>query len=290
MASFLLSLLLASPSPAACGLDRTFEGIAPSLGSGGRLGVAAEVLETHERAGYGASGHYPMQSVYKFPIAMAMLALVDAGTHSLAEAVDIRPSDLVPKSFYSPIRDAHPDGVRMSLEEILRAAVVESDGTASDVLLRLLGGPEKAAAYLAKIGVSGVTIATSEATMAEGHDVQYRNWASPEGAVRLLAEFQKGTGLTPGSRTFLLGLLVETKPGVHRLKGRLPEATPVAHKTGTSGTTGGVTAATNDIGIITLPSGRHLAIAVFVTDAPADLDAREAAIARAAEAAFACWQ
>jgi len=44
-----------------------------------------------------------------------------------------------------------------------------------------------------------------------------------------------------------------------------------------------VTAATNDIGIITLPNGRHLAIAVFVSDSPADEATREGVIGRIAK-------
>jgi hypothetical protein len=47
--------------------------------------------------------------------------------------------------------------------------------------------------------------------------------------------------------------------------------------------------ATNHIGIITLPDGRHLAIAVFVKDSPADEATREATIAKIARAAFDRW-
>ena len=79
-------------------------------------------------------------------------------------------------------------------------------------------------------------------------------------------------------------------PGPKRLKGLLPAGTPVAHKTGTDSTRDGRTAATNDIGIITLPDGRHLAIAVFVRDSGADEAARESTIAAAAKAAWDQWE
>jgi beta-lactamase class A len=83
--------------------------------------------------------------------------------------------------------------------------------------------------------------------------------------------------------------MVDSTPGPKRLKGLLPAGTIVAHKTGTDTTRNGVTAATNDVGIITLPDGRHLAIAVFVKDSTATQDAREATIAKAARAAFDRW-
>lgn len=62
-----------------------------------------------------------------------------------------------------------------------------------------------------------------------------------------------------------------------------------AHKTGTDATRDGKTAATNDVGIITLPDGRHLAVAVFVKDSTAGLAPREAAIARIARIAWDHW-
>jgi beta-lactamase class A len=83
--------------------------------------------------------------------------------------------------------------------------------------------------------------------------------------------------------------MTNSTPGAKRLKGLLPAGTPVAHKTGTDGTIDGMTRATNDIGIITLTGGRHLAIAVFVKDSTADEATRESTIARIAKAVFDAW-
>jgi len=77
--------------------------------------------------------------------------------------------------------------------------------------------------------------------------------------------------------------------GPNRIKGSLPKNTVVAHKTGTSGSRGGITAATNDIGIVYLSNGKHLAIAVFVADSPANDKTREAVIARIAKSAWDRW-
>ena len=75
-------------------------------------------------------------------------------------------------------------------------------------------------------------------------------------------------------------LMIDSTTGPNRLKGQLPKGTIVAHKTGTGGTQNGITGATNDIGIIDLGKGRHIAIAVFVSDSPADEKTREAVIAK----------
>jgi beta-lactamase class A len=87
----------------------------------------------------------------------------------------------------------------------------------------------------------------------------------------------------------LLDLMINSRPGPKRIKGLLTAGTVVAHKTGTSATINGVTSATNDIGIITLPDSRQLAIAVFVSDTKADQKTREEVIAKIANAAWKCW-
>jgi beta-lactamase class A len=131
-----------------------------------------------------------------------------------------------------------------------------------------------------------MVVLDTEDAFTKDHSLQYRNHASPHAAVSLLRVLYKRRGLSESSQALLLKFMTESTPGPQRLKGLLPAGTVVAHKTGTSGTEKGMTAATNDIGIITLPDGRHLAIAVFVSDSPADLATREGVIAKIAKAAF----
>jgi beta-lactamase class A len=255
----------------------------------GHVGTAAMLIEKGGLVSWNGTERFPMQSVYKLPIVMAALNLVDEGKLQLDQSVAIFKSDLPPKTIYSPIRDAHPEGgFSLSVSELAQAAIVESDGGASDVLLKILG-KEEVMQYLRHLKVLNMTVATSEAEMAKAVDVQYKNWATPEGAVALLAALQEGRGLSSASRRLLLEWMTASKPGAHRIKGSLPEGTPVAHKTGTSGSSNGVTHATNDIGLVTLPDGNHLAIAVFVSDSRANEEAREGVIARIARAAWDCW-
>jgi len=168
--------------------------------------------------------------------------------------------------------------------------VAVSDGTASDVVLRLAGGGESVTRYLRGLGVTGMVVATSEAEMARGDDVQYRNWATPLAAIQLLRAIQEGPGLSPSSRDLLQEFMFASVPGARRIPGLLPAGTRIAHKTGTSGTQDGLTRATNDVGIVRLPDARHLAVAVFVSDSRADEATRAAVIARIARAAWDRWQ
>jgi beta-lactamase class A/peptidoglycan/xylan/chitin deacetylase (PgdA/CDA1 family) len=253
----------------------------------GRVGASAELLETGKSlVSFHAREHFPMQSVYKLPIAMAVLRQVDRGALHLDAEIRVDQSEYIPKSSHSPLRDTHPNGATVTLRELIRLAVSESDGTASDVLLRLLGGAQGVMVFLRDIGVHDVQVEDTEKKMAEDNTAQYRNWATPDGAVTVLRDLLESSVLSPGSRDLLLRFMTESTTFPTRIKGLLPVDTVVAHKTGSSGTHGGVTAATNDIGIVTLPDGRHIAIAVFVSDAKADDSTRDRVIARIARAAW----
>jgi beta-lactamase class A len=258
-------------------------------GAGGRTGVYAEVLETHAAVALNEQERFPMQSVYKLPICMAVLDLVERHAISLDTAIPVRASDLAPPGIHSPLRDENPKGGTFTIAELIHAAIAESDGTASDALLRVAGGPDKATAYLRQLAIADIAIAATEAEMARDPMAQYTNFATPRAAVALLAALQSSPSVPQRSRAILLTEMANSTPGAKRLKGLLPAGTRVAHKTGTDGTVNGMTRATNDIGIITLPGGRHLAIAVFIKDSTADETTREGTIARIAKAVFDAW-
>ena len=92
-----------------------------------------------------------MHSVYKLPISMAVLQRVDRGELKLDQLVRVDPSDFVRKGMYSPVRDKYPDGTELSIAELLRYTICESDGSASDVLMKLIGGPGSIMAFLEEI-------------------------------------------------------------------------------------------------------------------------------------------
>jgi beta-lactamase class A len=242
-----------------------------------RVGAAAEILETHtvvlkihERE------KFPMQSVYKLPIGMAVVA----AKLPLDRVVHVDTAEYISKAQHSPLRDSNPKGADVSVRELLRLAVSESDGTASDVLMRLLGGPSAVMKYLDSIGVKEMIVRDPEMELGKDWWVQYQNWATPAGTLVLLRALQDWQPQE------LMTMLLESKSFPTRIKGMLPPGTPVAHKTGSSGKRNGVAAATNDIGIVTLPSGKHLAIAVYVCDSTADDKARDATIAKIARQAW----
>ncbi|MEM1128053.1 MAG: class A beta-lactamase [Bacteroidota bacterium] len=255
----------------------------------GRVGVAVALLGTDEVVTLAADEPFPMQSVFKLPLAMTVLDAVDRGDLRLDQPVRVTPADFVSEQQHSPIRDEHPGGVTVPLSQLLQSAASLSDGTAADVLLRLVGGPPAVTAYVQGLGVEDLTVAVTEQDMGRDPEAQYQNWATPVGALAVLRALDEGRGLSAESQQHLLQLLTETPTGPQRIKGRLPASTPVAHKTGSSRTVDGVTAATNDVGIVTLPDGRRMAVVVFVSGSPADWATREQVIADVSLAAYRFW-
>jgi beta-lactamase class A len=232
----------------------------------------------------------------------------------------------------------------MPVGEIVRYSMSESDGTASDVLLDLAGGPEAVQKYLAEIGIADFIVADSEKSISKDWETQYRNWVTPQASIDLLRAIHEQTaGLNEWTTSFLVSTMAFSETGRHRLKRGLPRGATIAHKTGTGGrpnqvpgfrqnanaedesesdaeptpstktkasrkgngnsnlansasnaNTGpidpnSITSATNDIGIITLPDGRHILIAVYVQDSAADGWTREHAIADIAKAVCERW-
>jgi beta-lactamase class A len=259
-----------------------------AAGAKGQVGVAAAVLETGQAVALNSTMHFPMQSVYKLPISMAVMKQVDTGKIKLDQKVNVTKADFIGRDAHSPLRDRYPDGAELTVNELIRLALSESDGTASDVLMRLAGGAAAVQSYLTELGINNMDLVVldTEKSLVEDHSLQYRNYAKPEAAVALLRALHEKRGLSDSSQVLLLKYMIESTPGARRLKGLLPAGAIVAHKTGTSGTEKGITAATNDIGIITLPNGRHLAIAVFVSESPAGVAMREGVIAGFAKAVY----
>jgi beta-lactamase class A len=280
----------ASPTPVTCSkadLRQRIEGIASA--TGGPVGVAVALVGSDEGVSVNGQKHFPMQSVYKLPIGMAILHQIDQGKLKLDQKVVVKPTEYVGSGQVSPLRDRNPRGVEITINELLTYAVSISDGTASDVLMRVAGGAGTVMSYLRGLGIDGVMVVDTEMEIGRDSQVQYRNWATPESAIALLRIVADGRSFSPASHELLIKLMTETQTGPNRIKGMLPPGTVVAHKTGSSGTSGGLTRATNDIGLVTLPDGKQMAVAVFVSDTKVGRDAAESVIAKITRASWDCW-
>lgn len=310
---------IAAPPPAtAQGAAAEVQRVLDSLAAlpGARLHAHVRHLERGWEAGVRADDPAPMASVYKLPIAIGVLAQVDAGRRTLGDTIRVGRGMFAPG--HSPLaRGTAGPSAAVTLDSALVLMVGLSDNTLADVFL---GVPGAAAINrtLASRGVRGVAVGPTEREMALAMsgvgtwpadrrwspaafdsvaatvpvDVRAsararfladaRNTAAPRALTTLLARLAEGRLLRPATTARLLDVMRASPTGPGKLRAGLPPATPLAHKTGLFGD--GVTS--GDVGLVTLPEGRGtLAIAVVVVDATladAEVDARIAAVARAA--------
>lgn len=253
----------------------------------GTVGVAYKLSGSPSYEGINTTAHFPMQSVYKFHLALFFLNKVDEGEDAIEQPIPIDARDWEPKE-WSPLRDQYKTApATLPLNQLLEAIIVNSDNVACDILFRKAGGPKAVEAYITSLGISEISIAATEAEMHRSWPVQYTNWTSPAAMLTLLEKFDAGKVVSPLSMKLLINWMSQSPRVATRIRGLLPTGTVVAHKPGTSDTSPeGIAAATNDVGIITLPNKKHLLIAVFVADAKAADVTRDWVIARISQLVY----
>ncbi len=288
--------------------------------AGGRMGVAALHVETGRGVSLNGGLRFPMASVVKLPAAVHLLALVDEGKLTLERTIALEPRHVVPGGGLIANRLRVP-GAALSVHNLLELMLVDSDNSASDVLLELVGGASAVSARLRALGVTQLSVDRSilrlfadlaglaelppdgpyagerwaairaavpperraEARRAYLSDL--RDTGTPQAVVGMLATIQRREALSHEGTALLLDILRRCATGPQRLKGLLPSGTHVAHKTGSL-----AVGVCNDAGIIELPGGAgHVAVAVFLQGSHLPRREQDRMVARAARAVYDCF-
>ncbi|GAB4020400.1 class A beta-lactamase [Spirosoma migulaei] len=281
--------------------------------SAGKVGICAVHLESGKTITQNGKDHFPMASSYKVAIATQLLTRVDSGSLSLAQLVPIVKTDFHPGSGMLSDRFNWPNSpnsdLSLSVRSLLELMLLISDNSATDLCLRLAGGPAAVNACLKRLGIDGLRVdrptawliadcvgipmdmskawsparydslakfstpSTREASYV-AFENDLRDTSTPEAMTLLLTKLYTQPVLKPDSKALLLDIMKRCETGLARLKGALPPDTEVLHKTGTIGLTA------SDVGIITLPGDAgHVAISVFVKSSKKEGIVRERTIA-----------
>jgi beta-lactamase class A len=284
-------------------------------GFDGRVGVC--VQEGSAVASINGDQRFSIQSVMKLVAGMAVLDDVDHNGWHLDDPILVRREDL--SLSVEPIAQlVTADGYKTTIGDLIERAIDDSDSAAVDILLKKLGGPANVQAFLDRRGIANVRIDRDEkhlqtetvglswrpefvdpavlqratdAVPDDQRDAAYRNYqtdprdtATPTGMASLLQTLATGTLLSKPSTNFLLDVMCRNRTGSDRLRAGVPHDWKLADKTGTSGSWKGVTAATNDVGILTAPDGSRICVVVFIADTRASYKERAALMASIARA------
>jgi len=277
----LLALASAAPDPAPA---HPVVAAAHAAETGGLVaGVSVLHLESGRAASWRGTERFQMASVFKLPVAIAVLDAVEKGTLRLDREVEILEKD---RMEVGPIYDEWKPGMRVTVARMVDVMLVDSDNTAADVLVAQLGGPSAVEKTLVSKGVSGIRISLDEkglgAAMKKDLDAIERgaqNGATPDAMAGLLVRLFRGGLLSKPSTDRILDAMRRCATSARRFRAGLPKGAEVFDKTGT------MRLSSNDVGILTLPDGSHAVLAVF-TRGGAGAEARERAIASIAKAAW----
>ncbi|MFH7016080.1 class A beta-lactamase, subclass A2 [Flavobacterium sp. FlaQc-47] len=243
------------------------------------VGIAIKNIEDKDTLSINGNLKAPMMSVFKFHIALTVLNKVDEGKLSLTQKIFVKKKDLLPDT-WSPIREEYPNGdLYLTLDQLLRYTVSHSDNNGCDILLNLIGGTKTVQKFINKQGIKDFVIKVNEEKMMIWENL-YVNTTTPLATVELLEKFYKREILKETTTKYLYQIMIETSRGLTWMKAGLPENTELAHRTGVSGTNdANLRVAMNDIGIVKLPNGKHLIIAVFMKNITEEKEVTEKIIA-----------
>lgn len=228
------------------------------------VGLSLKNLEENDTLSINGEKMMPMMSVFKFHIALAILHQVDIGKLALQQRFLIK-RDSLHANTWSPMRDEYPEGdVYFTLDQLLKYTVCHSDNNGCDILIDIAGGTAVIENFIRKHGVKDCVIRLNEHQMCTWDNL-YVNTTTPLASTALLERFLKGKILKKGTTKYLYQSMVATSRGLTWMKAGLPAGTEFAHRTGISGTNEqNMRAAMNDVGIITLPDGKHVILSLFL--------------------------
>ena len=232
------------------------------------IGIAV-IIDGKDTVTVNNETHYPLMSVFKFHQALAIADYLEKQKLSLDTKLAIKKEDLKPDT-YSPLRDKYPNGgIEMSIAELLKYTLQQSDNNACDILFHFQGGTKQADDYIRSLGIRDFAIAMTENDMHKDTNLAYENWTTPLAAAELLEIFLQKPLFSKDNKEFIYRTMTECETGKDRLVAPLlnKKGVTIGHKTGTGDRNAkGEQIAVNDIGFVLLPNGHTYSIAVFVKD------------------------
>ncbi len=251
------------PVPAAVGATKDRADAAHRLRSleqgAARLGVCFLDTETGENSGNRLDERFAMCSTFKLAMVAACLRESDHGRIDLSEVLPYTESDLLP---WAPVTREHLDQGGLPIAALAQAAQEMSDGVAANLLVKRLGGPAAVTAKFRDMGDTKTRLDRYEPDLGLVLSADMRDTTTPMAMAQLVRRIATGDLLTPESRDRLVGWMVNTQTGAHRLRAGVPTGWRIGNKTGT-GRTEGTTNKVNDLALVYPPGRSPVVIAAY---------------------------
>lgn len=208
---------------------------------------------------------FPLLSVFKFHITLAVLDYIDKNNISLDQTIKIS-KDFIKTNTYSPLREKY--GVvdlELTLQELIEYTMIYSDNNTCDILIDFIGGVNKVNNYIKSLGIKNCNIVVNEDEMHKDFKNQYLNTSTPIEIVNLLDIFYHKDSFSNKYKEFLINTMIATETGNKKIRYLLPKNVKVGDKTGSSDRLeNNIKIADNDSGFIILPNGEVYFLSIFI--------------------------
>ncbi|KHO26150.1 beta-lactamase [Mycolicibacterium setense] len=216
------------------------------------IGLYATNLDSGRTITHRPDEMFAMCSTFKGYAAARVLQMVGRKQISLDNRVFVDPDAIVE---YSPVTEPRAGG-EMTLGELCRAALQQSDNTAGNLLLKTIDGPPGITAFARSIGDQRTRLDRWETELNSAIPGDPRDTSTPAALAGGYREILAGDALSPPQRRQLQDWMRANETS--SVRAGLPEGWTTADKTG-SGDFG----STNDVGIAYGPDGQQLLLAVM---------------------------
>ena len=192
----------------------------------GELGFVIKDLRSGHAIFHDADKRFPSASMVKVPIMAACYKAAEEGRISLADVVTLKRADKVRGS--GTLRAA-PPGTPVTVEKLIELMITDSDTTAANMLIDLLGFDYLASAFK-DFGLDQTNLARKMMdfrSRAKGIE----NYTTPREMADILERIYRRTCVSPQASEKCLVCLKGQKVN-DRIPRYLPRKVPVAHKTG----------------------------------------------------------
>lgn len=226
------------------------------------IGLSAADLGSGRWLSHRANGRFAMCSTFKAYAAAAVLQKAERGELALRDTITIAPADIIA---HSPVTETRV-GAGMTLAELCRAALQQSDNAAANQLLRVLGGPSAITEFARSIGDQESRLDRWEPELNSAVPGDPRDTTTPDALGLGFRNLLVGDALAAAGR----GQLEDWMRGneTSSMRAGLPAGWASADKTG-----GGAYGTTNDVGIAYAPDGRQLLLSIMTRSAADDPEA-----------------
>ncbi|MCJ2185406.1 class A beta-lactamase [Novosphingobium beihaiensis] len=195
----------------------------------GRLGAFILDPASGTSFGWRENERFTHCSSFKLSLAAMLLAGADKGTLDLDEILHWQKADVLS---YSPVTSKNISG-GLTVRELARAALVTSDNTAANTLLRRFGGPEALTRFWRAAGDKVSRLDRYEPELNHTPPGTALDTTTPAAMAQTVGKLVTGDILEPASRTVLREWMMAVSTGRKRIRAGFPADWVAGDKTGT---------------------------------------------------------